>query len=277
MLIFLFVGSVFFLVASILTYKNLYFSSNGRKLSAKVHAIEKYLSRTRKGSSTFYHPILEYSFNGENVLFCSSIGSGTPTWEIGEKIDVYSLDKGPEYVKIANRNQWVFPSIFGLVGLGLMIFFILQEQSLTFLLFSVLSDIGIFFLLYLYIKKKSPLDKVFDSLLTSKIETSETLKDRDIYFEKKVFDKEMSKYEGVTIIVTSVITSACYFAMAYFWNISKKGSQEYFWKVVSSFTDFKDFQNYTNDKAFLGFLIMLFFSLTLSYSLAYQLKNRRKK
>lgn len=244
-------------------------------LRGKVHAIERYISRTNKGSSTFYRPIISYTFNGESIWFRGSMGSGTPLWKIGEPVELYSLDKGPEYVKMARKNQWIFPIIFGLIGLGLIIFYSYKDHSSMFFYFSIIGDVSFFLFIYLFLKRKGLLEGIFDSFLKSHLETEESLKDREIFFENVTLDKEMRKNEKVAFYISLTALAGCYYGAIRFWEFSSQKSKDYFWHLLNNFSGFNEIELYLKDEKFIGFLAFLFFSLMLTYSIFYQLKNRR--
>ena len=76
------------------------------------------LVRSRSGDSTTYKPVVQfYTKNGELIEFMSSAGSSPPSYDEGEKVEVFYLPENPQNAKINGFfSIWGGPLIVGVLG-----------------------------------------------------------------------------------------------------------------------------------------------------------------
>lgn len=79
--------------------------------------IEKTISRSRNQNRTFYHSIVEYTYNGEIYYYIQGDGSSIIRHEIGKTTIVLSLADGPEFVMLEDDFSNLYGIIFSVLGL----------------------------------------------------------------------------------------------------------------------------------------------------------------
>lgn len=271
MYLILVVSGIFILFGLSFSWIFHYFRNNGETLKATVVGIESYKSRhNNKSTSTMYRPIIKYYFQGSKCLFTASYSSSDIHHTIGDKVKVLSLNKGPEYVKLKTKAQWLFPVTFFLFGLGGSLgFFYLNPNKnvlMIYIIFLLLIPVAFFQIL----KSKGFLDQFIDSILKTKLEDDESLKERNIFFDKSDLDKKITSFRKSGIIITIIFFFASNVGLYYSWLYSKLSSKEYFMKIIKDYELLNDLKLYIHDKNFFLFLILLFFTIVLAYSLIYQ-------
>ncbi|MCP4912429.1 MAG: hypothetical protein GY909_04865 [Oligoflexia bacterium] len=281
MMVVLLVGTIFLIFGVLFSLLYLHFLNNAKTLPAKVYAIEKYISKTRSrnssSSSVFYRPIIQYNFQGNEVLFQTSYGSSQVHHEIGQRVKVLSLNKGEEYVRLKGKIAIIFPLIFIVIGLGLLTFFFLQKHSLNFIILSVSLSLTGPLILYFQLKRKNLFDQMIDHALKTKVLTDDDLAKKTIFKSNAELNKELNKNFKIGFIMTLIFLAPCLYGVNYFYSKTKPENIEKIKIFFSDFSQWKIFQtiDINRDKEFLGFLILSFFSLMLIYSLIFQVKNRK--
>ena len=76
------------------------------------------LVRSRSGDSTTYKPVVQFNGqNGELIEFMSSTGRSPPSYDVGEKVEVFYLPENPQNAKINGFfSLWGGPLIVGILG-----------------------------------------------------------------------------------------------------------------------------------------------------------------
>lgn len=279
MFVVLIVSSIFLLVALILLSINMVYNNKGRRLPAKIVGVEKYTSyEQRRKSGTFYRPIVEYFFNGEAYRFTSGFGSNTSMWSIGQKVFVQSLPEGPEYVKLVGKASWIFIVVFGLFGIGGLYFYYSTNGVNPLSLFLTSGELLIFVALYFKLKSENLWSKIVDSAFKNELETEESLKGREIFWQQSLLDKEIRKYQKAGLYMTLLFFAGLSYGMFFMFGEMKGSSRE----LIEQFQFSKEYFETVfkilkkgNDGPFLGFWIMGGFNLLMIYSLLFQFKNKR--
>ncbi|MFT6068104.1 MAG: hypothetical protein ACJAT2_002351 [Bacteriovoracaceae bacterium] len=275
MFIILIVSSVFLVFGLLLGLNYFYFKGNARTLPGRIHAIERYQSRTNRRTSTFYRPLIQYAFNGENYVFTSSFGTGDNRWKIGQRVEVYSLDNGPEYVRLKAKIHFYFPLIFFIFGLCGSAYYFYHHHSFIILSVYALGMMLVPFGFYHFLKSKNLVEEFIESLLKNKIEDEESLKGREIFFEKALLEKHTQKNDKAAFIVTLVFAIAISTGLHFSWEKTKDTSKEFIYGLTSDFNSIQEIKNYMNDKNLVLSMILAFFSAMLIYSLIYQVLRKK--
>ena len=290
MILLIVVGSIFFLFGLGLYWVCRHFDRHAREVRGHVVALEKRVSHSSSSSSNsssvLWIPIVEYTFNGELVRFSPQGGSsmGLQHFQIGKPIKLLSLDSGPEYVMLkkstAKTMALIFLSIGALIlGIGL---WNLPELLRSFKVSGSLFDFVFHFLpLFMVIpfffvtgRKISKFIKsnpgYFEEHIfkMAKIETSETLEHREIYWSEADLKKIKASHARIGFWVTMA-----------FGLISLGGANSLFFKMpkqikkdlYESLHTF-DFQVVINhlrngEAELIGFLFMGFLFFLCLYSL----------
>ena len=276
MIIFLIVSSVFLVFGLLLGLNYFYFKVNAKILPGRIHAIERYQSRQNRKTSTFYRPLVEYAFKGESYVFTSNFGSSDIGWSLGQKVQVYSLDKGPEYVRLKAKIHFLFPLIFFIFGLaGSTYYFYHHHSNLIIGAYATAMMLAPVFA-YQYLKSKNLVDKFFEALLKNKIETPESLKEREIFFDKASLNEHSEKNHKVAFLLTLFIAIGTSTGLHFAWEKTKLSSKEFIYGLTEDFSRVEEIKNYMNDKNLVLSLILAFFTSMLLYSLLYQVISKKK-
>lgn len=253
----------------------LYFRKNGRALPATIYGIERYQSRSNRKTSTYYRPLIKYSFKGKNYIFSSTFGSNEIRFRVGEKVKVYSLDIGPEYVRLKSKVQWLFPLIFFILGfIGSAIYFY-KNPSTAFLAIFILFLTSLPFVSIQILKAKGLLDKFNKSALKVKLEDKESMNGREIFIEKKDLNQHIKKNRFVAFIITLIFSLASSTALHFSWKETKEGSKEYFFELIKNYELYTEMEVYIKDKNFLLSIILMLFTALLIYSLIFQVLRKK--
>lgn len=277
MIVVFLVGSIFFAFGTVFIFNYYYYRQNGRSLPAKIYGIEKYYSTNSNRSKTLYYsPIVEYLFQGKTYLFKASFGSSNISHKINQKVKVFSLNKGPEYVRLQTKIAWIFPSIFFIVGLILLIWFFSQEHSFEYIALCIFIDLAIPYFIYRKLKEKKLIDQLLDSFMRGKIETEETLKGREIFRSNTELRKELNRYKKTGLIITSVFLSATAYGTYFFHKEMSSSSKNLIQSVLKDLSTWELLKTlpYQSEGEIIGFAFCLFMSLLLIYSLFFQLRIR---
>ncbi len=275
MFIVLAVSSVFLVFGLLLGLNYFYFTSNAKTLPGRVHAIERYHSRTNRRTSTYYRPLIEYAFKGKNYIFPSSFGTGDIGWSIGQRVQVYSLDTGPEYVRLKSKVHFLFPLIFLIVGLAGSSYYFFNHHS-TFILslyaaVMILAPIAF----YQFLKSKNLIDKIIEGFLKNKIEDAETMKGREIYFEKALLNQLTQKNQKVAFIITLVLAIGSSTALHFSWGKASNRSKEFIYGLSSEWARLEEIKSYMNDKNLVLSMVLGFFTAMFIYSLIFQVLKKK--
>lgn len=275
MIIILIVCGTFTLFGLGLGRLHLYFKRNAKTLRASIYAIERYQSSSRRKKSTYYRPLIKYTFEGQNYIFSSNFGSSDLKYRINDQVKVLSLDKGAEYVRLQSRIQWLFPLIFFVSGtLGSLIYF---YKNPSFIIFSIyLTALALIpTMLYRYLKSKNLLDKFIETVLKAKIEDEISMKDREIFTKKRELKQHLQKNKFIGLIITLFFLLATSTGLHFSWNKTKLSSKEYFFDLMSNLELINQLEKFIQDKNLLLSLILIVFTALLLYSLLYQLFKKR--
>lgn len=116
-------GMVFFGVGYYIGYGVWYLETYGVSAKGEVVAMES--SRDSDGNIT-YSPVVEYeTADGRDIRFKSNYSSNPPSYSRGDKVDVLYAEDDPEENVIIDAGfwNWLFPGIFGGIGLLMAIVF----------------------------------------------------------------------------------------------------------------------------------------------------------
>ncbi|MFV0480931.1 MAG: DUF3592 domain-containing protein [Campylobacteraceae bacterium] len=107
------------------------FLDNGLRAVGTVEGYETRTSKDSDGkSSTYYHPVVSFTDkSGEIVLFTSSLGTGSRSYAINEKIEVLYHEANPENATINSfLSLWFSTIILGIFSVIFLIisFFIIK-------------------------------------------------------------------------------------------------------------------------------------------------------
>tara|TARA_R110000868_G_scaffold258137_8_gene515406 strand:- start:1708 stop:2541 length:834 start_codon:yes stop_codon:yes gene_type:complete len=274
MFVIILVGSVFIIFGSLLLAINIHFLRNGKVLKGKIVGIEKYQSYERnKGTQVFYRPVVEYHFNGATVKFACSFGSSAISYKIGERVSLFSLNKGPEYVRLNSKTLWIFPSIFVVLGSIASIVYLFNEPSLQ-------TKVGVIALIllailygYNYLKKKNLIEMITENMLKASVLDSEQLAKREIYNSQSEITREIKRSYKYSLPITTIFACALGYGAYFFYGQLRPSSMEFIGGLLENPGSAAQIQQYMSDKPLLGFLICCFFGVLMIYSIFYQLKT----
>lgn len=276
MIIFLIVSSVFLVFGLLLGLNYFYFKANAKTLPGRIHAIERYQSRQNRKTSTYYRPLIEYAFKGENYVFTSNFGSSDIGWNIGQKVQVYSLDKGPEYVRLKAKIHYLFPLIFFIFGFaGSAFYFYHHHSSLIIGVYATAMILAPIFA-YQYLKSKNLVEKFIQELLKNKIETPKSLEEREIFFDKASLSEHAEKNHKVAFFITLFFATGTSTALHFTWAKTKQSSKDFIYSLAEDLSRVEEIKNYMNDKSLAVSLVLAFFTSMLLYSLLYQVITKKK-
>ena len=276
MVVLFIVGSVFTLFGFTWVINYRIFLNEGRQLPAKVIGIERYTSKGRRGSrNTFYRPIIEYSFNGQKYSFSSQIGSSDITHKINEKVQVLSLNKGPEYVRLKNRANLLFPAVFLVIGLGLITAFFFQNPSFELTSAAMIIESAVFFFIYNKLKKMRALETLRDSYLKTKILSTEELSKKKLLRSNREIEELVGKSYRIAFGVTLLFLAGLLFGAKKFFEKLRPKTIESLQEVIENpeLWEKLKYLNFQREPELVGLLILSTFSLLLIYSLLYQFKK----
>src|SRR4051794_40986733 len=111
------VGLVMLSISGYLFYQEKQFLQHAQVGNGIVTALQQ--STSSKGSVTYYPVVVYRTSNGKEMEFSSSFSSNPPSYEIGEKVEVYYEPNQPQSAEIKGFfTQWFVVLITG--GLGLV-------------------------------------------------------------------------------------------------------------------------------------------------------------
>ncbi|MBH47117.1 MAG: hypothetical protein CME71_03000 [Halobacteriovorax sp.] len=273
------VGIIFVIFGGIFLLINLHFFRNGKILQGKVIGIEKYLSRqsnsnNRQAMQVFYRPIVEYIFNGHNVKFAASFGSSAISHKIGQRLSLISLHKGAEYVRINSKFLWLFPLLFFIIGSAFAGVYLYQEESSNFKVAALVLSLGLVFFGYQQLKRKKLLDAITDGLLKVDILDAEELAKKEIFFSDREISEELARSYKYSLPITIAFACALAYGVHYFYTQLSTQTLSYLEQLLGDPSAITDIQMHLGDKPFLGFLVCLFFTVMMIYSVFYQSRRR---
>lgn len=229
MVIFLIVGLCFSLFGLFFLYVRYHFEKEAREVSGFIVAIEKRISRARKGQArrVLYYPIIEYTFKGENFSFRSGGSSyALSQYKIGQKVKLLSLDHGPEYVMLKDGVIKIMAWIFTFIGLGLLGFGAYQIQdfqwnSFSGIFFGILPlglFLGVVLVLAFLMRKHSKGKLATEMFKVATLVTQESLVGKDVYKVQKQIDAKLGKNRRLGLIVTFLFFAISYGFCSWMYN-----------------------------------------------------------
>lgn len=278
MLIFLFVGYIILGFAFAILYQKRIYKTKGNRLKGLVVGIEKTISRSRNGSGTFYHPIVEYTYNG-GTYYIRGDGSSIIRHQIGKTTIVLSLPDGPEFVMLEDDFSNLFSIIFSVLGLIFINVYYFSSSS-SFETKVIFTGI-ILILLALapkYIKYKlkksgaNPKKLSFKSRM--KLYLKDDFKNKDVFWNQTEVNQISQKYnkQGLSISVSFFILSIIGVTYAYDYLRPKQKN------ILNNLLKNFDYNSYiealkSQDKPLILFSIALVFLLMMTHSLIYSIRK----
>lgn len=259
-------GSIFIIVSLGIFSLHAYYLINGKRMRGKVIAIEKYQSLSGQTHDqverTYYRPLYEYYFSGEKIWFAGA-GSNVIEQEIGAPIEIRVLGRGPEFCSPKTNLYLIiatFFSIFGAIAIGISWReFPTWESRLTPIFFTLI----LLLISTLFLKRKGLLQTVIDGLIKqSRLETMETLKEREVYWNNAEINQIKRKHAKLAVIVSSIFL------------ITSAGLTLYLWSRIPTELTEQSFQQQLETPEFVGFLISVAFTLISLGSYIHSLGRR---
>ncbi|GAB3999940.1 hypothetical protein GCM10028807_51590 [Spirosoma daeguense] len=74
--------------------------------------------RKKRRDKTMYYPVIRFmSPSGENIEFESNVGSSPPSYDVGERVDVYYQQARPTDARTGDFLElWLLPLVSGFIG-----------------------------------------------------------------------------------------------------------------------------------------------------------------
>ena len=117
--IFMGVGAIMLAVVVYLIVSNYKFSQRAIAVPGKVIDMRTHESRDSEGggSTTMYAPVFEYTFKEKVYTYTSSTSSSSPSYQIGEPVEVL-VDPNQPYEAMINSfwEQWFASVLLGIMG-----------------------------------------------------------------------------------------------------------------------------------------------------------------
>ncbi len=121
------VGKIFLGIGIILLVPAIIVFANNQKL------VDSAVLITGTVISNPSQPEIEYNYNGETLVYYSSVTSTPPSYELGEKVEIYVDPEDPSNVLINTfSDRWLLITILGVMGLvfggiGFLVYKLLRQ------------------------------------------------------------------------------------------------------------------------------------------------------
>lgn len=117
-MIFMGFGIIMLAVVGYIIKSNYEFSRRAIPVMGKVIGFNNHESSDDDGgSTTMYTPIFEYNYNAQTYTYTSSASSSSPTFDIGENVEILVDPDSPGDVLVnAFWEKWLLPIILGFMG-----------------------------------------------------------------------------------------------------------------------------------------------------------------
>lgn len=281
MIIVLIVGIVFLVAAYLISYQTNYYRKHGRRVQGTVIGIERKISHrrtsTQSRSTITYSPIVEYSFNSEAVKVSGLGGRNTIDHKIGQRVELYYLKDGPEYVMLKKGVHSTFVLIFSLMGLAATSFALYKlfmgKNSSNLLIFQIVFiAIGVIPILLKLSQAKGKF-RARELLKGGKLETSELLAntDRTIYFSQREIEELQNKFNKIGQFISLFFLLGSFAGLSYFWHGLSESQQEILLNLQNYRTIIELVKG--KDPNVIGTCITAIFSLMGIYSFFYSVRK----
>jgi len=123
-IIFLIVGSVFFLLGLYMLYDSMQFRKNSDSVLGTVVGYEKVIrpASRNSGSRIMYYLVVEFTYVNRH-RFKGDIGSSAMSYNIGEEVEVMLLNSEPSTARVKRPARLLLGAVFALIGLVAIIVF----------------------------------------------------------------------------------------------------------------------------------------------------------
>ena len=288
--IFLLVGGIFTFIGALFLKKYLFYKKHGSMIRGTVIGVEEYVStNTNKQSSTYYAPIIEFSFNGATYLFKDGGSSnGLGKYRIGQSVKLLSHAKGPEYIYLIGGVGNIFLIVFIILGLILiavgivnLIDEVTSPKGFQFDWFGFIPLIIFFFVGGGIIKKirefqKKTGEKVEFDFNKETLIKRKDLKGKNVYYTQGEIKAKLSKFNQSALLISGVYFIGMSTLLYYYWNDQSDAFKNSVLDILKDIDRWWEFINYLSPRVnndFFGLLIILFFFLTSVHSLTYSLRK----
>ncbi len=282
-LIFLIGATFLFAIGLLFLRRKAHLQKFGRELSGKIIG---YIRQKSRGSSsqqggTTYHPIIEYTLNGEEYLITCG-GTNSFPYRIGERVKILSLPHGPEYAMLKGaKSDNLFIGVFFFMGLIFGgVFHFTYEWSLS-------TKGGLYFVLLILaylapiiLERKMKKHKATGPLWlkSARIRKRSELEKLDVYWSNSELDTYHRKVNKLDAFISKAFAFICYSALVMMWNLVDFKNKEKMRELAQNFGPMEEFVELIKEKdpMVIGFLIALFFALMSTHSLIYSLRKRAR-
>ncbi len=116
--IFMILGGIMLTIVVYLIQSNYQFAQRAIPIKGEVIGYDNHQSSNDNGgSTTMYTPTFQYDFVGKTYTHKSSTSSSSPSYEIGEEVDVLVDPNDPNEILIDNFwEKWFLPALLGFMG-----------------------------------------------------------------------------------------------------------------------------------------------------------------
>lgn len=116
--IFMGLGGIMLAIVVYLIQSNYQFAQRAIPVKGVVVRYDNHQSSNDNGgSTTMYTPTFEYDFEGKTYTYKSNTSSSSPSYEIGEEVDVLVDPNDPNEILIDNFwEKWFLPAVLGFMG-----------------------------------------------------------------------------------------------------------------------------------------------------------------
>jgi hypothetical protein len=187
------VGFIFTLFGAMMIFVSFYYRVFGKSCEGQVIGYQKartYDSQKRR-RQTLYYPLIEYFTEGTSFIF-KPYGSSEIGRNIGEKVKLLKLSRGPQFVSLKSGPVNMMSSLFFFIGLILIIVYLFSHKSI-----GMIEPLVIFimFALFFIIKVKRKITKkdILDGLLKAPIVKREDLDKENVLWTQSDIENEISK------------------------------------------------------------------------------------
>ncbi len=264
---FTFAGAIFLGLGVGALISHLYYRANGKEAPAKVIAVEKFIFVSTgnywRHKGTFYRPIYEYLFEGEPVWFAGG-GTSSLDYEIGQQVIILTLGQRPEYCRPKNKAYWRFSIGFILFGIGAIAAGWSNINDWTSRLIPIILLFIIFFASRQYLIAKKRWQGLFKS---SKLETVESLADRDIYWAQDRLEIEKASVARRAVSGRSVLFLLASIFTYFLWNKVPQSSHPLMLDAIAGKISFEELLSNKEGLLLFIFAIVLLFTLFSGYRL----------
>lgn len=281
MFIFLFIGIFIIAIALLIIYSKRIYLKKGTPLRGLVVGIQRDTVKSQRNGGTFYYPIVQYTFNGEEY-YIKGDGSSVIRHEIGKTTTVLSLPDGPEFVMIKDDYSNLLASIFMILGMVLVtVYYFVSKSPLQAKLFFTFIAIAIPLLAPKYIKykmkKKGMNPKEFNLKNRTKTYTMDDLKKKNIFWSQSEVSELTQKWNKQGLVISLIFFIASSFGIYYAYEYLQPKQKSLFDALIKNF----DYAPYiealkAQDKRLILFSIALAFFLMMTHSLIYSLRKINK-